>query len=215
MWLRVNAEARTARKIMSRRLRQAGIEAVAEPRVPQAVLLSAPRDVERSAGVCRRGGVGAGSRRAMRRLSPGSRARPAGARRLRGARRQDGAHGRARARPRAADRRRHRRQAPRSACARTSARGRLEAELVHGDAAAPRGWWDGVPFDRILLDAPCSALGVIRRHPDIRLRRSPQDLAKMPAAQMRLLDRRLRHARARGPPGVCDLHAHTARERRS
>ena len=49
------------------------------------------------------------------------------------------------------------------------------------------GWWDGVPFDRILLDAPCSALGVIRRHPDIRLRRSPQDLAKMPAAQMRLL----------------------------
>jgi 16S rRNA (cytosine967-C5)-methyltransferase len=66
-------------------------------------------------------------------------------------------------------------------------RGRLEAEVVHGDAGAPEAWWDGVPFDRILLDAPCSALGVIRRHPDIRLRRSPEELAKMPAVQMRLL----------------------------
>ena len=54
-------------------------------------------------------------------------------------------------------------------------RGRLDAELVRGDAASPEAWWDGVPFDRILLDAPCSALGVIRRHPDIRLRRSPQE----------------------------------------
>jgi 16S rRNA (cytosine967-C5)-methyltransferase len=67
-------------------------------------------------------------------------------------------------------------------------RGRLDAELVHGDAASPEGWWDGVPFDRILLDVPCSALGVIRRHPDIRLRRSPQELARMPALQTRLLD---------------------------
>jgi 16S rRNA (cytosine967-C5)-methyltransferase len=67
-------------------------------------------------------------------------------------------------------------------------RGRLQAELVHGDAATPQGWWDGEPFDRILLDAPCSALGVIRRHPDIRLRRSPQELARMPALQTRLLD---------------------------
>jgi 16S rRNA (cytosine967-C5)-methyltransferase len=67
-------------------------------------------------------------------------------------------------------------------------RARLDAELVHGDAASPEGWWDGVPFDRILLDVPCSALGVIRRHPDIRLRRSPQELARMPALQTRLLD---------------------------
>jgi 16S rRNA (cytosine967-C5)-methyltransferase len=67
------------------------------------------------------------------------------------------------------------------------ARGRLTAELVAGDAAAPEGWWDGVPFDRILLDAPCSALGVIRRHPDIRLRRSSQDLERMPRIQKRLL----------------------------
>jgi 16S rRNA (cytosine967-C5)-methyltransferase len=66
-------------------------------------------------------------------------------------------------------------------------RGALSAELVAGDAAAPESWWDGVPFDRILLDAPCSALGVIRRHPDIRLRRSPKEIDRMPLVQARLL----------------------------
>jgi 16S rRNA (cytosine967-C5)-methyltransferase len=45
-----------------------------------------------------------------------------------------------------------------------------------------------VPYERILLDAPCSALGVIRRHPDIRLRKSPSDIDKLPALQGRLLD---------------------------
>jgi 16S rRNA (cytosine967-C5)-methyltransferase len=66
-------------------------------------------------------------------------------------------------------------------------RGSLEAELVAGDAALPSRWWDGVPFDRILLDAPCSSLGVIRRHPDIRLRKSPADIDKLPQEQARLL----------------------------
>jgi 16S rRNA (cytosine967-C5)-methyltransferase len=66
-------------------------------------------------------------------------------------------------------------------------RGRLKAELVAGDAASPESWWDGVPFDRILIDAPCSALGVIRRHPDIRLRRSLKEIEKMPKVQGRLL----------------------------
>jgi 16S rRNA (cytosine967-C5)-methyltransferase len=63
----------------------------------------------------------------------------------------------------------------------------LDAELIVGDAADPVAWWDGVPFDRILLDAPCSALGVIRRHPDIRLRKSPADMEKLPMEQSRLL----------------------------
>jgi 16S rRNA (cytosine967-C5)-methyltransferase len=66
-------------------------------------------------------------------------------------------------------------------------RGNLHAELVAGDAGNPAAWWDGLPFDRILLDAPCSALGVIRRHPDIRLRKSPSDIDKLPELQARLL----------------------------
>jgi 16S rRNA (cytosine967-C5)-methyltransferase len=66
-------------------------------------------------------------------------------------------------------------------------RAALNAEVVAGDSTAPATWWDGVPFDRILLDAPCSGLGVIRRHPDIRLRKSPSDIDKLPALQLRLL----------------------------
>jgi 16S rRNA (cytosine967-C5)-methyltransferase len=66
-------------------------------------------------------------------------------------------------------------------------RSKLVAELVAGDAGLPDPWWDGIPFDRILLDAPCSALGVIRRHPDIRLRKSPSDIDKLPQLQARLL----------------------------
>jgi 16S rRNA (cytosine967-C5)-methyltransferase len=67
------------------------------------------------------------------------------------------------------------------------ARGNLAAEVICGDSTTPLKWWDGVPFDRILLDAPCSGLGVIRRHPDIRLRKSPSDIDKLPALQGRLL----------------------------
>jgi 16S rRNA (cytosine967-C5)-methyltransferase len=63
----------------------------------------------------------------------------------------------------------------------------LTARLVTADAADPAEWWDSKPFDRILLDAPCSATGVIRRHPDVKLRRKPADLPKLAAAQARLL----------------------------
>jgi 16S rRNA (cytosine967-C5)-methyltransferase len=66
-------------------------------------------------------------------------------------------------------------------------RGGLRAELLSADVREPDAWWDGVPFDRILLDAPCSALGVIRRHPDIRLRKSPSEIDKLPLLQARLL----------------------------
>lgn len=64
----------------------------------------------------------------------------------------------------------------------------LRANLATGDAALPKTWWDGRPFDRILLDAPCSATGVIRRQPDIRLHRRGSDIARLAAEQMRLLD---------------------------
>lgn len=64
----------------------------------------------------------------------------------------------------------------------------LRATFVRGDAAEPSAWWDGRPFDRILLDAPCSALGVIRRHPDIKLLRTAADIDRAAALQRRLLD---------------------------
>ncbi|MCL7422143.1 MAG: 16S rRNA (cytosine(967)-C(5))-methyltransferase RsmB [Methylobacter sp.] len=64
---------------------------------------------------------------------------------------------------------------------------KLEARLLVGDAAAPETWWDGMPFERILLDAPCSALGVIRRHPDIKLLRRDEDIAQLQALQKNIL----------------------------
>jgi 16S rRNA (cytosine967-C5)-methyltransferase len=70
----------------------------------------------------------------------------------------------------------------------TLARLGLVADLREGDATAPAGWWDGKPFDRILIDAPCSGTGVIRRHPDIRLLRRASDLTGLVALQDRLLD---------------------------
>ncbi|WP_108445423.1 16S rRNA (cytosine(967)-C(5))-methyltransferase RsmB [Halomonas denitrificans] len=63
----------------------------------------------------------------------------------------------------------------------------LEATLAAGDATA-RDWWDGTPFDAILLDAPCSGSGVIRRHPDIKRLRRPSDITKLAELQARLLD---------------------------
>ncbi len=63
----------------------------------------------------------------------------------------------------------------------------LQAKLVVGDAAKPNDWWDGKPFDRILLDAPCSALGVIRRHPDIKLLRRAEDIGQLQVLQKSIL----------------------------
>lgn len=62
----------------------------------------------------------------------------------------------------------------------------LSANVVHGDASRPDTWWDGKPFDRILLDAPCSASGIIRRQPDIKLHRRAADIAPLAAIQRRL-----------------------------
>jgi len=64
----------------------------------------------------------------------------------------------------------------------------LSGALLHGDAAQPEGWWDGVRFDRILVDAPCSATGVIRRHPDIRFLRRPGDIAALASRQRAILE---------------------------
>lgn len=64
---------------------------------------------------------------------------------------------------------------------------RKQATLRCGDAGQPDHWWDGTAFDRILLDAPCSATGIIRRQPDIKVLRSAADIDRLSALQGRLL----------------------------
>ena len=64
---------------------------------------------------------------------------------------------------------------------------KLSAKLIVGDASKPEDWWDGQLFDRILLDVPCSALGVIRRHPDIKLLRRAEDINTLQVLQKRIM----------------------------
>ena len=65
----------------------------------------------------------------------------------------------------------------------------LQAQLVAGDATAPEVWWDGRLFDRILIDAPCSATGVIRRHPDIKFLRRAADVPALAARQALMIEK--------------------------
>lgn len=65
---------------------------------------------------------------------------------------------------------------------------KVSASLVCGDATAPQAWWDGKLFDRILLDAPCSATGVIRRNPDIKVHRQPDDIKQLAKLQQKILE---------------------------
>ena len=67
------------------------------------------------------------------------------------------------------------------------ARLQLNAEVICCDALTVDDWWDGQSFDRILLDAPCSATGVIRRNPDIKLHRTPEDIEALAQLQLQLL----------------------------
>jgi 16S rRNA (cytosine967-C5)-methyltransferase len=185
MWLRVNSRLDSAAGYLAR-LTSAGIEARLEERVPQAVELRVPCDVQELPGFA--GGMvsvqdlGAQCVQFPLALAPGQRvldacAAPGGKTALMAEREPQ------LRRLVAVDTDPKRLTRVRE----NLRRGGLEAELVHGDASAPATWWDGEPFDRILLDAPCSALGVIRRHPDIRVRRSPADIDKLPALQMSLL----------------------------
>ncbi|WJG21663.1 16S rRNA (cytosine(967)-C(5))-methyltransferase RsmB [Vibrio furnissii] len=64
----------------------------------------------------------------------------------------------------------------------------LSAKVVCGDARYPEQWWQGGQFDRILLDAPCSATGVIRRHPDIKWLRRGEDIAALAELQREIID---------------------------
>nr|WP_298155326.1 16S rRNA (cytosine(967)-C(5))-methyltransferase RsmB [uncultured Pseudoxanthomonas sp.] len=64
----------------------------------------------------------------------------------------------------------------------------LQADMKAADAAEPSAWWDGEPFDAVLLDAPCSATGIVRRQPDVLLHRRADDLVALTRLQARLLD---------------------------
>lgn len=64
----------------------------------------------------------------------------------------------------------------------------LSAHMLAADAREPAAWWDGQPFDAILLDAPCSASGIVRRHPDVRWLRRASDIPTLARTQAQLLD---------------------------
>ncbi len=63
----------------------------------------------------------------------------------------------------------------------------LHAQIRQGDASTPEQWWDGALFDKIMLDAPCSATGIIRRHPDIKWHRTPEDIQQLTQTQADIL----------------------------
>ena len=68
------------------------------------------------------------------------------------------------------------------------ARLRLEARLACADALDLPAWWDGKPYSHVLADVPCSASGVVRRHPDIKWLRRPEDIAAFAARQRDILE---------------------------
>jgi 16S rRNA (cytosine967-C5)-methyltransferase len=186
MWLRVNSRLKTTAEYLGQ-LQQAGIGARAEERVPYAIVLDSPCDVHElpgfSEGVVSVQDLGAQCVAFPLKLAPQQRvldacAAPGGKTALI-AEREPSLE-----RLVAVDIDPHRLSRVRENLSREN----LTAEVLAGDATAPAKWWDGTQFDRILLDAPCSGLGVIRRHPDIRLRKSPSDIDKLPGLQGRLLN---------------------------
>jgi 16S rRNA (cytosine967-C5)-methyltransferase len=186
MWLRVNSRLKTTAEYLGQ-LQQAGIGARAEGRVPYAIMLDSPCDVHElpgfSEGVVSVQDLGAQCVAFPLKLAPDQRvldacAAPGGKTALIAEREPS------LKKLVAVDIDPHRLSRVRENLRREN----LTAEVLAGDATAPAKWWDGALFDRILLDAPCSGLGVIRRHPDIRLRKSPSDIDKLPGLQGRLLN---------------------------
>jgi 16S rRNA (cytosine967-C5)-methyltransferase len=185
MWLRVNSRLASTSEYLAQ-LQAAGIEGREEPRVPYAIALDSPRDVHElpgfAQGMVSVQDLGAQCVAFPLALAAGQRvldacAAPGGKTALMAEREPN------LTKLVAVDIDPHRLGKVRE----NLNREKLDAEVVAADASAPARWWDGEPFDRILLDAPCSGLGVIRRHPDIRLRKSPSDIDKLPSLQGKLL----------------------------
>ena len=88
-------------------------------------------------------------------------------------------------------------------------------DVLHADASEIDSWWDDRPFNAILLDAPCSGTGVIRRHPDIKLLRRASDIANLVAIQRRLLDTLWRTLAVRWRAAICHLFDFKRRKRAS
>jgi 16S rRNA (cytosine967-C5)-methyltransferase len=185
MWLRVNSRLSNTQDYL-RQLQDAGMPARIEERVPYAIVLETPCDVHAlpgfASGMVSVQDLGAQCVAFPLALAAGQRvldacAAPGGKTALMAEREPN------LAKLLALDVDPNRLTRVRDNLSRAS----LAAEVIHADAAAPAQWWDGEAFDRILLDAPCSGLGVIRRHPDIRLRKSPAEIDKLPALQTKLL----------------------------
>jgi 16S rRNA (cytosine967-C5)-methyltransferase len=185
MWLRINP-LRTTIEDYTSRLAEAGIEAVAQPPLDQALRLVVPVPVARLPGFA--DGLasvqdGAAQYAAqLLELAPGQRVLDAcaapGGKTAHLLEREPGL-----AQVVALDRDPARLVTVRENLARLG----LAAATVAGDAGEPDAWWDGRAFERILLDAPCSATGILRRQPDVRLHRREADIAALAAGQLRLL----------------------------
>jgi 16S rRNA (cytosine967-C5)-methyltransferase len=185
MWLRVHARA-TTRDAYLERLQDAGIEATVDADLADAIRLDASLPVQQLPGFD--GGVvsvqDAAAQRVADALAPAPRARVLDACAAPGGKSAHLAERDPSLRITAldVDPRRVRRMQE------TFARLKLDVDARSADAMHAEAWWDGTPFDAILLDAPCSATGIVRRQPDVLLHRRETDVAALVATQMKLLD---------------------------
>jgi 16S rRNA (cytosine967-C5)-methyltransferase len=185
MWLRANRRVQSRDACLAM-LREAGLEADTDPALPDAIRLPAPLPVQQLPGF----DVGAvsiqdGAAQAVAdALSPAPNARVLDACAAPGGKAAHLAERDSSLRILAldADARRARRMQD------TFARLRLDIDARTGDATRPQAWWDGTPFDAILIDAPCSATGIVRRQPDVLLHRREADIVALRDTQSKLLD---------------------------
>ena len=185
MWLRVHARA-TTRDGYLERLHEAGIDGQVDASLPDAIRLDAALPVQQLPGfddgvVSVQDGA---AQRVADALSPRTQARVLDACAAPGGKAAHLAERDPSLRITALDVDPRRVRRMRDAFVRL----KLDIEAAAVDATRPDTWWDGVPFDAILLDAPCSATGIVRRQPDVLLHRRETDIAALVDAQATLLD---------------------------